>query len=176
MQMNSEEEEALDRFLHSRNQSGHTLLYLISHHQKNLFLPHSMIMHLELISHKHKSEEIQVGLSMEEVEDTNMTFSPQECIRSNLGSTKMSKKTAQVVKKRAPGPMTRVCKFLEIFLLVFLVPVGFFILDMVTDALLISDYFSDMNNSTALAEHDKFVDQCHRNLTLICYKEVMSAR
>ncbi len=58
----------LAEFLHHKNNSGQNLLLLVSHHQKQLFLPHSMIMHLELLSHDHKHEEIQ------------------ECIRSNLGS------------------------------------------------------------------------------------------
>jgi ABC-type Mn2+/Zn2+ transport system ATPase subunit len=46
--LDEEKRRSLYELLHSRNNDGHTLLFLVSHHQKNLFLPHSMIMHLEL--------------------------------------------------------------------------------------------------------------------------------
>ncbi len=100
----------------------------------------------------------------------------KECIRTNLGSSKMSKETAQVVKERAPGPMAKVLNFFDILLFVFLIPFGFFLMDLVTDALLVSDYFSEMNNATAAAAHDVAMVECQRNLTLSCYSKAMSAR
>ncbi len=60
MQTNHEAEKNLDYFLHGKNGSGQNLLLLVSHHQKNLFLPHSMTMHLELQCHGNRHEEIQV--------------------------------------------------------------------------------------------------------------------
>jgi hypothetical protein len=99
----------------------------------------------------------------------------QECIRTNLGSSKISRQTALVVKERAPGVTAKIVNFAEIFILIFLVPVAFFILDMVTDGLLVSDYFSDMNNATVAEMQDQALETCRANLTLSCYGQAMRA-
>ncbi len=88
----------------------------------------------------------------------------------------MSKQTVQVVKERAPGPIARLCNFLDILLFVFLIPVGFFFLDLVTDALLVSDYFQEWKDPGAHAAHEAALDECGKNLTLSCYSSAMSAR
>ena len=79
MEMDEDMRLTLDRVLHARNRDGHTLLYLVAHHQRNLFLAHSMIVHLEYLCHGCDQSEIQ------------------ECVKRNLGSSKMSKETVQVI-------------------------------------------------------------------------------
>jgi hypothetical protein len=158
MQGTPEAFEALNSFVHKKNQQGHTLLYAVSHHSTNLFLPHSIVLHLEQILHGGDSEEVQ------------------KCIKESLGSSKMSKAAVNVVKRRTPGATAQFLNVMRIFLLVFFIPMSFFIVDMVTDALLVGDYYGDMVDEASgrYSEAAEAAQICQTNLTLICFSRVPS--
>ncbi len=155
MQQNDHEVVSkIHEFLHQSNEKGQTLLYLVSHHHGNLFLPHSMLMHLEYTCHGADSDAIQ------------------RCLHECLGSNKMSKKTLHVVKKRTPGPIAKKCKCVGIICVVLLIPLSFFLFDLITDGLLIWEYRLQMHNITYTEQHWEHVARCKSNLTLVCYSLV----
>jgi len=145
----------LESFVHQRNRQGHTLLYAVSHHSSNLYLPLSMVLHLEHVLHGGDAEAVQT------------------CIKESLGSSKMSKSAVKVVKRRTPGALTTWLNYARIVIVVLVIPLAIFLVDMVTDAMLVRDYFRDMRAESS-GRVNEYAEICRSNLTLTCYSKVPS--
>ncbi len=126
----------LDALLHRRNADGHSLLTFVAHCDKTLSAAHGVLVELESFAHQHDSHKVK------------------ECFRASLGST-MSARLSTDLFKRTHHRTTRAERtflLIKILSLSFVVKSLFLVVDMLTDAMLVKEYYELWEKQTRAPE------------------------
>jgi hypothetical protein len=169
----------LRRLLHQQNCDGHALLALVCNFQETLFAAHGIVIEMEALAHNHDAVRVK------------------ECFRTLLGSSDSAAFSVGLFGRiQRRFSKTHIVKtFLTLFVNIFVLHLGILVIDIFTDAQLLTDYMSmwtaDEANATLLAggegrileetcnelaQFPHLVDQSMRSVSLLCYAEAVRGR
>ena len=124
------------KLLHHRNKAGQNILCLVSFHIDTLFAAHALLIEFEAAAHDWDSYQIRL------------------CLRKNLGSTKEAmislsclekiEKRHQQKEKTSRQPQL----FAKLLVSIFLVKSIFYATDVITDVILVMNYWNEWKNQT----------------------------
>jgi hypothetical protein len=116
----------LERLLHHENKEGQRLLAYVANHNKVLSVAHGIIIEMEALAHDHNSYKVK------------------ECLRTTLGSNAsaaLSKELFKNIRHKPTETVNKVEVFARVLIVTFLIRTAALFMDMLTDILLLSDYY-----------------------------------
>ena len=163
-----DDKDQIFKLLHHRNKAGQNILSLVSLHIDTLFAAHALLLEFEAAAHDWNSYQIRL------------------CLRKNLGSTKeamVSLSCLEKIEKRPQKEDRRQYQpqlFARFLVSIFLVKSIFYAADVITDVILVINYWNEWKNETFPAAHTKDLDlrRCtisEMQLPLNCYSQAISS-
>ena len=127
----------INQLLHHLNNNGQNLMATVVIHMDSLFAAHGILVEFEAAAHNRNPYEVQ------------------KCLRNNLGSTKEGKCTLELYKRiqnteNSKSKLTSKCQlFLKIFSRLVLLRLSTYLLDVITDLILLFDYYNEVWNQNS---------------------------
>jgi hypothetical protein len=142
--------QILSNMLHHKNKDGSSILSIVHRASKTMFGPYGILLELEKLAHM-KSEE-----------DTDGFLELQDCLRSNSGSSDKTIKTLNMLKGTTPWSIPKkVLVDLKLIVAICLVPLCFYLSDVITDSLMSQLYYNGWMDEDYIHDNSTRVKKCN---------------